>query len=240
MDVKDLYEKIEEYLGKEVILSGWIKNHRKQKDFGFIDFSDGTYFKHVQLVYSSGIDGFEEITKMHIGSAMEAKGTIVKSEGSGQDFEMKVESIKLLGDCPEDYPMQPKRHTREFLREQAYLRPRVNLFQAVFRVRSVAAYVIHKYFQERNYVYFNAPLITASDCEGAGEMFQVTTLDLNRIAKDGKVDYSKDFFGKMASLTVSGQLQAKHLQLLIKRLIHLVQHLELKIQIQKLMLVNFG
>ena len=209
MDVKDLYEKIEEYLGKEVILSGWIKNHRKQKDFGFIDFSDGTYFKHVQLVYSSGIDGFEEITKMHIGSAMEAKGTIVKSEGSGQDFEMKVESIKLLGDCPEDYPMQPKRHTREFLREQAYLRPRVNLFQAVFRVRSVAAYAIHKYFQERNYVYFNAPLITASDCEGAGEMFQVTTLDLNRIAKDGKVDYSKDFFGKMASLTVSGQLQAE-------------------------------
>ena len=209
MDVKDLYEKIEEYLGKEVILSGWIKNHRKQKDFGFIDFSDGTYFKHVQLVYSSGIDGFEEITKMHIGSAIEAKGTIVKSEGSGQDFEMKVESIKLLGDCPEDYPMQPKRHTREFLREQAYLRPRVNLFQAVFRVRSVVAYAIHKYFQERNYVYFNAPLITASDCEGAGEMFQVTTLDLNRIAKDGKVDYSKDFFGKMASLTVSGQLQAE-------------------------------
>ncbi len=209
MDVKDLYEKIEEYLGKEVILSGWIKNHRKQKDFGFIDFSDGTYFKHVQLVYSSGIDGFEEITKMHIGSAIEAKGTIVKSEGNGQDFEMKVESIKLLGDCPEDYPMQPKRHTREFLREQAYLRPRVNLFQAVFRVRSVAAYAIHKYFQERNYVYFNAPLITASDCEGAGEMFQVTTLDLNRIAKDGKVDYSKDFFGKMASLTVSGQLQAE-------------------------------
>ena len=209
MDIKDLYEKIEEYLGKEVILSGWIKNHRKQKDFGFIDFSDGTYFKHVQLVYSSNIDGFEEITKMHIGSAIEAKGIIVKSEGSGQDFEMKVENIKLLGDCPEDYPMQPKRHTREFLREQAYLRPRVNLFQAVFRVRSVAAYAIHKYFQERNYVYFNAPLITASDCEGAGEMFQVTTLDLNRIAKDGKVDYSKDFFGKMASLTVSGQLQAE-------------------------------
>ena len=209
MDIKDLYEKIEEYLGKEVILSGWIKNHRKQKDFGFIDFSDGTYFKHVQLVYSSNIDGFEEITKMHIGSAIEAKGIIVKSEGSGQDFEMKVENIKLLGDCPEDYPMQPKRHTREFLREQAYLRPRVNLFQAVFRVRSVAAYAIHKYFQERNYVYFNAPLITASDCEGAGEMFQVTTLDLNRIAKDGKVDYSKDFFGKMAFLTVSGQLQAE-------------------------------
>ena len=209
MDVKDLYEKIEEYLGKEVILSGWIKNHRKQKDFGFIDFSDGTYFKHVQLVYSSNIDGFEEITKMHIGSAIEAKGIIVKSEGSGQDFEMKVENIKLLGDCPEDYPMQPKRHTREFLREQAYLRPRVNLFQAVFRVRSVAAYAIHKYFQERNYVYFNAPLITASDCEGAGEMFQVTTLDLNRVAQNGKVDYSKDFFGKMASLTVSGQLQAE-------------------------------
>ena len=209
MDIRDLYEKIEEYLGKEVILNGWIKNHRKQKEFGFIDFSDGTYFKHVQLVYSNNLDTFEEITKLHIGSAIEAKGIIVKSEGSGQDFEMKVESIKLLGDCPEDYPMQPKRHTREFLREQAYLRPRVNLFQAVFRVRSVAAYAIHKYFQERNYVYFNAPLITASDCEGAGEMFQVTTLDLNRVAQNGKVDYSKDFFGKMASLTVSGQLQAE-------------------------------
>ena len=209
MDIRDLYEKIEEYLGKEVILNGWIRNHRKQKEFGFIDFSDGTYFKHVQLVYSNNLDTFEEITKLHIGSAIEAKGIIVKSEGSGQDFEMKVESIKLLGDCPEDYPMQPKRHTREFLREQAYLRPRVNLFQAVFRVRSVAAYAIHKYFQERNYVYFNAPLITASDCEGAGEMFQVTTLDLNRVAQNGKVDYSKDFFGKMASLTVSGQLQAE-------------------------------
>ena len=209
MDIRDLYEKNEEYLGKEVILNGWIKNHRKQKEFGFIDFSDGTYFKHVQLVYSNNLDTFEEITKLHIGSAIEAKGIIVKSEGSGQDFEMKVESIKLLGDCPEDYPMQPKRHTREFLREQAYLRPRVNLFQAVFRVRSVAAYAIHKYFQERNYVYFNAPLITASDCEGAGEMFQVTTLDLNRVAQNGKVDYSKDFFGKMASLTVSGQLQAE-------------------------------
>ena len=209
MDIRDLYEKIEEYLGKEVILNGWIKNHRKQKEFGFIDFSDGTYFKHVQLVYSSSLANFDAITKLHIGSAIKAIGTIVKSEGSGQDFEMKVDNIELLGDCPEDYPMQPKRHTREFLREQAYLRPRVNLFQAVFRVRSVAAYAIHKYFQERNYVYFNAPLITASDCEGAGEMFQVTTLDLNRIAKDGKVDYSKDFFGKMASLTVSGQLQAE-------------------------------
>ena len=209
MDVKDLYLKIEEYLGKEVVLEGWIKNHRKQKDFGFIDFSDGTYFKHIQLVYSSSLANFDAITKLHIGSAIKAIGTIVKSEGSGQDFEMKVDNIELLGDCPEDYPMQPKRHTREFLREQAYLRPRVNLFQAVFRVRSVAAYAIHKYFQERNYVYFNAPLITASDCEGAGEMFQVTTLDLNRIAKDGKVDYSKDFFGKMASLTVSGQLQAE-------------------------------
>lgn len=209
MDVKDLYEKVEEYLGKEVKLEGWIKNHRKQKDFGFIDFSDGTYFKHVQLVYASNLENFEEISKLHIGSAIEAIGTIIKSEGSGQDFEMKVENINLLGDCPEDYPIQPKRHTREFLREQGYLRPRVNLFQAVFRVRSVAAYAIHKYFQERNYVYFHAPLITASDCEGAGEMFQVTTLDLNRVAQTQKVDYDKDFFGKMAALTVSGQLQAE-------------------------------
>ena len=217
MDVKELYEKVEECLESTVTLQGWIKNHRKQKEFGFIDFSDGTYFKHVQLVYDKELENFEEITKFHIGSAIEATGKVVKSEGAGQDFEVKIESIKLLGDCPEDYPMQPKRHTREFMREQGYLRPRVNLFQAVFRVRSVAAMAIHTYFQERNFVYFHAPIITASDCEGAGEMFQVTTLDLNRIASSKIVDYSKDFFGKQAALTVSGQLQAETFALAYKK-----------------------
>ena len=142
---------------------------------------------------------------------------VVESPAKGQEFEVQMKSYKLLGDCPEDYPIQPKRHSREFLREQAYLRPRTNLFNAVFRVRSVAAYAIHNYFQENGYVYFHAPLITASDCEGAGEMFQVTTLDLDRVAKLGKVDYSKDFFGRQAALTVSGQLQAETFALAYKK-----------------------
>ena len=217
LDVKELYEKISEYLDKEVTLQGWIRNHRKQKEFGFIDFSDGTYFKHVQLVYENDLKDFEEIQKYHIGSAITVTGNVIKSVGRGQDFEIKVKNIKLEGDCPEDYPMQPKRHSNEFLREQAYLRPRVNLFQAVFRIRSIAAYAIHKYFQDRGYVYFHAPLITASDCEGAGEMFQVTTLDLDKVAKSGKVDYSKDFFGRQANLTVSGQLEAETFALAYKK-----------------------
>ncbi len=217
MDVKEIYEKTKKMMGKEVTLSGWVRNHRKQKEFGFIDFSDGTCFKHVQLVYTDKLDDFDEITKIKIGSSIEVVGTVIESEGAGQDFEISVKKIKLLGDCPDEYPIQPKRHTREFLRDEAYLRPRTNLFQAVFRVRSVAAMAIHTYFQEHGYVYFHAPLITASDCEGAGQMFQVTTLDLNRIAKSGKVDYSKDFFGKSAGLTVSGQLEAETFALAYKK-----------------------
>lgn len=217
MDVRELYERIDELMDKEVTLSGWVRNHRKQKEFGFIDFSDGTCFKHVQLVYTNEVDGFDEIQKIKIGSSIEVLGTVIKSEGKGQTFEIKVTGIKLLGDCPDEFPIQPKRHTREFLREQAYLRPRTNLFQAVFRVRSVAAMAIHTYFQERGYVYFHAPLITASDCEGAGQMFQVTTLDLERVAKSGSVDYSKDFFGKTAALTVSGQLEAETFAMAYKK-----------------------
>ncbi len=194
IDVKDLFR--EDYIGKNVTICGWIKNHRKQKDFGFIDFNDGTYFKNLQVVYDNNLNNFAEIQKFHIGSAIEVTGNIIKSEGSGQEFEMKLESIKLLGDCPEDYPIQPKRHTKEFLREVAYLRPRTNLFNAVFRVRSVAAYAIHKYFQDKGFIYFHAPIITAADAEGAGEMFQITTLDLDRGAKSGKVEYDKDFCGK--------------------------------------------
>ena len=217
IDVRDLYDKLTEYMDKEVTLQGWIRNHRKQKEFGFIDFNDGTYFKSVQVVYDDKLSDFEEIQKLRIGSAIEVVGKVIESPAKGQAFEVQVVSINLLGDCPEDYPIQPKRHTREFLREQAYLRPRTNLFSAVFRVRSVAAYAIHKYFQENKYVYFHAPLITASDCEGAGEMFQVTTLDLDRVAKSGAVDYSKDFFGKQAALTVSGQLQAETFALAYKK-----------------------
>ena len=209
IDVRDLYDNLKDYMNKEVTLQGWVRNHRKQKEFGFIDFNDGTFFKSVQVVYDNKLSDFDDIQKIKIGSAIEVVGKIIESPAKGQDFEVQVVSIKLLGDRPDEYPIQPKRHTREFLREQAYLRPRTNLFSAVFRVRSVAAYAIHKYFQDRKYVYFHAPLITASDCEGAGEMFQVTTLDLDRVAKAGKVDYSKDFFGKPAALTVSGQLQAE-------------------------------
>lgn len=217
IDVKELYEDLKKYMDKTVTLSGWIRNHRKQKEFGFIDFSDGTFFKHVQLVYTNELKEFDEIQKIRNGSAIVATGKVVKSEGSGQEFEVKVEKIELAGDCPEEYPMQPKRHSDEFLREQAYLRPRTNKYQAVFRVRSAAAYAIHKYFQDRGYVYFHAPLITASDAEGAGQMFQVTTLDLERIAKEKAVDYSKDFFGKPANLTVSGQLEAETFALAYKK-----------------------
>ena len=217
MTDRELFEKTEEYIGKKITLEGWIKNHRKQKEFGFISFSDGTFFTQVQIVYDNKLANFEDIQKLHVGSSIRVEGIVVESPKEGQAFEIQAESVELVGDCPEDYPIQPKKHSREFLREQAYLRPRTNLFQAVFRVRSVAAYAIHKYFQERGYVYFHAPLITASDCEGAGEMFQVTTLDLDRVAESGKVDYSKDFFGKPAALTVSGQLQAETFALAYKK-----------------------
>ena len=215
IDVKNLFQ--DDFINKEVCISGWIRNHRKQKEFGFIDFNDGTYFKSLQIVYDNSLKDFDEIQKLHIGSAITVKGKILKSEGSGQDIEMKLISYVLEGDCPEDYPIQPKRHTKEFLREQAYLRMRTNLFGAVFRVRSVAAYAIHKYFQDNGYVYFHAPIITGADAEGAGEMFQVTTLDLDRIAKSKEVDYGRDFFGKRASLTVSGQLQAETFALAYKK-----------------------
>lgn len=210
MDLVELFNKKDELIEKEVKVNGWIRNHRKQKEFGFIDFSDGTCFKHLQIVYDNKLVNFDDIQKMHVGSAIEVVGTLVKSLNEQQDVEVNATSVTLLGDCPEDYPIQPKRHTREFLREQAYLRPRTNLFQAVFRVRSVAAYAIHRYFQERGYIYFHAPLITASDCEGAGEMFHVTCMDLENIPKkDGVVDYSQDMFACPASLTVSGQLEAE-------------------------------
>ncbi len=214
MDLRDLFENISSHEGQTVTVQGWIRNHRDQKTFGFIDFSDGTTFKHLQIVYDDALENFDEIQKYLVGSAIEVTGVIVKSSGK-QDYEMRASCVTLLGACPEDYPIQPKRHTREFLREVAYLRPRTNMFQAVFRVRSVAAYAIHKYFQDRGYVYFHAPLITASDCEGAGEMFQVTTLPIDKL--NGKVDYSKDFFGKMTNLTVSGQLEAETFALAYKK-----------------------
>ena len=206
MDIKDLFK--ESYIGKQVTISGWVRNHRKSSNFAFIVLSDGTTINTLQVVYDNSLSNYEEINKVLVGSSLEVTGTIVESSGS-KDFELKAESIKILGLADETYPIQAKRHTREFLREVGHLRARTNLFNAVFRVRSVAAMAIHKYFQDRNYVYFHAPIITSSDCEGAGEMFQVTTLDLNRIASSGKYEPEKDFYGKTTGLTVSGQLEAE-------------------------------
>jgi len=206
-DIREIYEK-KEY-DKDVIIEGWVKNHRKQKEYGFIDIHDGTYFKPIQVVYDNTNKNFDNIQKIKLGSAIRAFGKLIKSPSKGQEFELKLEKIELKGDCDDDYPIQPKNHSREYLREIAYLRPRVNLFQAVFRIRSVASMAIHTYFQEKNYVYVHTPIITANDGEGAGEMFQVTTLDLDRIAKSGKVEYDKDFFGKQVGLCVTGQLEGE-------------------------------
>ena len=207
MFLDEVFAKKDEFLNKEITVHGWIRNHRAQKEFGFLDFSDGTTMEHLQIVYDKDTADFSHLQSLKVGSSIQVTGVLVKSEGKGQDVELKAKEVQLLGDCPEDYPLQPKKHTREFLRTIGYLRPRANLFQAVFRVRSVAAQAIHEYFQGHGYVYFHAPLITASDCEGAGEMFQVTTLPIEELK--GKVDYKKDFFGKRTSLTVSGQLQAE-------------------------------
>ena len=209
--IKRLYKEKDSFDGKTVDLLGWIRSNRAQKEFGFIMLNDGTFFESVQVVYESKLDNFKDIQKFRNGASVRVSGKLVLTPNAKQPFEIKAEKVTLLGDSLEDYPIQPKKHTREFLREQAHLRSRTNLFSAVFRVRSVTAYAIHNFFQERGYVYVHTPLITASDCEGAGQMFQVTTLDLNNIPKneDGSIDYSKDFFGKQANLTVSGQLEAE-------------------------------
>lgn len=210
MTVKELLSDGSKCVDKEIKIKGWIRNHRPQKEFGFIDFSDGTSFKHLQVVYTNTLSDFDKIIKLHNGSSIEVVGDFVKSEGSGQEYELKAKSVTLLGDCPEDYPLQPKKHSMEFLRSIAYLRPRANTFQAVFRVRSVAAYAIHKYFQDRNYIYVHTPLLTTADCEGSDQMFKVTTLDMNNLPmKDGSVDFSKDLFNKQTFITGSGQLHGE-------------------------------
>jgi len=216
LDIKDLYK--QNFIDKKITICGWVKNHRKQANMGFIDMYDGTTIKTLQVVYDNNLKDFVEVSKIKIGSSIKVEGRLIKSPKENQEFELSLEKLTLIGDCEEDYPIQPKRHSREFLRSISYLRPRTNLFQAVFRVRSIAAHAIHTYFQENGYVYLHAPIITASDCEGAGEMFQVTTLDLDKVASLGKVDYSKDFFGKKASLTVSGQLQGETFALAYKKI----------------------
>lgn len=219
LDVKEVYEKVEEFMGKTVSMQGWIRNHRKQKEYGFIDFYDGTCFDSVQLIYDNQLSDFDEIQKLRVGSAIEVVGTLEESPAKGQQFEIRIQTLKLLGDSPEDYPIQPKRHTREFLREVAYLRPRTKLFQAAYRMRSLAAMAIHTYFQEHGYIYFHAPLITANDGEGAGEMFKLTTLPLENVPRteEGNINYKKDFFGKKVGLTVTGQLEAEAFAMAFKK-----------------------
>ncbi len=210
-DVKDLYRNREEYIDKEVTVGGWVRSIRDSKTFGFIVVNDGTFFETLQIVYSDNLENFETISGLNVGSAIVARGKIVATPQAKQPFEMQAEEIMIEGESTSDYPLQKKRHTFEYLRTISHLRPRTNTFQAVFRVRSMIAYAIHTFFQERGFVYVHTPLITSSDCEGAGEMFQVTTLNLDDIPKteDGSVDYSQDFFGKPTSLTVSGQLNVE-------------------------------
>ena len=210
--IKNIYNDIEAYGNKEVILGGWIRNIRDSKAFGFIDLNDGSCFKSVQVVFEREIvDNYDEISKQNVGAAIVVHGTVFLTPEMKQPFEIKAKSIEIEGTSTPDYPLQPKRHSLEFLREQAYLRPRTNLFSAVFRVRSEVAFAIHKFFNERGFVYVHTPLITGSDCEGAGEMFRVTTIDVENPPKteDGKIDWSQDFFGKSTNLTVSGQLEGE-------------------------------
>lgn len=206
MELRILLKDIDKYLDKEVTLSGWIKKNRDQKNFGFIEFNDGTSFKGIQVVYDEKISNFDEIAKLNIYSSIKVTGKVVKSIGKGQAYEISASNISVYNACDENYPLQNKRHSVEFLRTIAHLRPRTNTFNAVFEVRSLLSYAIHKFFQERGFVYVQTPLITGTDAEGAGEMFQVTTLDLENLKK---LDYKDDFFGKPAYLTVTGQLHVE-------------------------------
>ena len=210
--VRDLFKHTADYAGKTVSVGGWVRSVRASKTFGFIVLSDGTFFQPLQVVYHDTMDNFAAISKTNVGAALIVRGTLVETPDARQPFELQAEEVTVEGASTPDYPLQKKRHTLEYLRTMTHLRPRTNTFQAVFRVRSLAAYAIHQFFQERGFVYVHTPIITASDCEGAGEMFQVTTLDLNNVPKteDGQVDYSQDFFGKKTSLTVSGQLNAEN------------------------------
>ncbi|MBP3664365.1 MAG: asparagine--tRNA ligase, partial [Tyzzerella sp.] len=209
--VKELYKNREQYFDKEVTVGGWVRSNRDSKTFGFIVVNDGSYFETLQIVYSDAMDNFAEITKLNVGAAIIVKGTLVATPQAKQPFEIQATEVVVEGASTPDYPLQKKRHSIEYLRTIAHLRPRTNTFQAVFRVRSLAAYAIHKFFQDRGFVYVNTPLITGSDCEGAGEMFRVTTLDMENLPKneDGTVDYTQDFFNKETSLTVSGQLNGE-------------------------------
>ncbi|HHY82574.1 MAG TPA: asparagine--tRNA ligase [Clostridiales bacterium] len=210
--VKQIYRQPQEYFNKRLTLAGWIRSNRDSKAFGFIELNDGSFFKNIQIVFEEEkLDNFKEVTKLGVGNAIIVDGILVETPNAKQPFEIKAESIQVEGYCPSEYPLQKKRHSFEFLRTIAHLRPRTNTFSAVFRVRSILAYAIHKFFQERDFVYVHTPIITGSDCEGAGEMFRVTTLDWNNLTRNdkGEIDFSDDFFGRETNLTVSGQLSAE-------------------------------
>ena len=211
LTVKEIFRNREQHLGKEVEIGGWVRSIRDSKTFGFIVLNDGTFFEPIQVVYNDSMDNFAQICKINVGAALLVKGTLVATPQAKQPFEIQATEVVVEGESTPDYPLQKKRHSMEYLRTITHLRPRTNTFQAVFRVRSMIAYAIHKFFQERDFVYVHTPLITGSDCEGAGEMFQVTTMDLNNVPKtdDGKVDFSQDFFNKPTNLTVSGQLNGE-------------------------------
>ena len=209
--IRSLFRNKEEYIGKKVTTGGWIRSIRDSKTFGFIVLNDGTFFEPLQIVYSDKLDNFDSVSRLNVGAAVVVRGTLVETPNAKQPFEIQADSVELEGASSGEYPLQKKRHSFEYLRSISHLRPRTNTFQAVFRVRSLIAYAIHKFFQEREFVYVHTPLITGSDCEGAGEMFRVTTLDMEKLPKndDGTIDYTQDFFGKETNLTVSGQLNGE-------------------------------
>ena len=211
VNVRDIFRNQGEYENKEITIGGWVRSNRASKNFGFLVVNDGTFFEPIQVVYADGIENFDALQKINVGAAVIVTGTLIPTPESKQPFEIQAKTVEIEGASTPDYPLQKKRHTFEYLRTISHLRPRTNTFEAVFRVRSLCAYAIHKFFQERDFVYVHTPLITGSDCEGAGEMFQVTTLDLNNLpmTEDGKVDFSKDFFSKPTNLTVSGQLNGE-------------------------------
>ena len=211
IEIRELYKNQEAYLDKEITVGGWVRSIRDSKAFGFIVINDGTFFTPLQVVYHDDMENFEEISKLNVGAAVVVTGTLVATPQAKQPFEIQAKTVTVEGASAPAYPLQKKRHSFEYLRTIAHLRPRTNTFQAVFRVRSLTAYALHKFFQERGFVYVHTPIITGSDCEGAGEMFRVTTMDMENVPKteDGAVDYTQDFFGKETSLTVSGQLNAE-------------------------------